>query len=224
MALATSSVLMARVAVDAVVHISIHIRMVEVGRVVPAMAARASEDRVVGRVGMAGGANAVGVAVIDIEERVIARRQCRRDPCRGGMAGGAGRRPARCGVIRAGSAGVVLGMARIAVGGQGCVVVVDVAQCAGHAGVRAGQRERGVVMVEGRSRPCGGAVANFAGCREAGSRVRRVVGAVVIRHVAVRAQSLRCPQGVVVVHVALHALQRGMRAGECEPGVAVVEG
>src|SRR5947209_8387908 len=64
------------------------------------------------------------------------------------------------------------------------VVVVGVARSAGHGGMRAGQRERGVVVVKGGARPVGGRVAGFASRRESGGGVIRVGGAVVVRLVA----------------------------------------
>src|SRR5215472_1646566 len=111
MALPTISVLVARVAVHAVVDITVHVGVIEAGCVVAAMAARALEHRVIGRIGMAVGAHALGVAVVDREEGVITGRQCRPRPGSRGMAGGAGGRPAGGGVVRIGGAGVVLGVA-----------------------------------------------------------------------------------------------------------------
>ena len=58
--------------------------------------------------------------------------------------------------------------------------------------------------------------------REIGGFVRRVVGAVVVGLVAVPAGA--AGQAVVVVHVALRALQAGVGAGQREPGGGVVEG
>lgn len=53
----SAAVLVARVAVHTVVHISADLRMFEVGRVVSTMAAGALEHRIIGGVGVAGGAD-----------------------------------------------------------------------------------------------------------------------------------------------------------------------
>jgi len=54
---------MALVTVNAVVHIPVYVRVLEIVRVIVAMAARALEDRVVTTVNVARGALAVCVAV-----------------------------------------------------------------------------------------------------------------------------------------------------------------
>ena len=69
--LSTIAALMALVAVDAVVHISRHLLVVEVGRVIPAMTSRALENRIVVGVDVAGGAHIIGAAVIGGESRVL---------------------------------------------------------------------------------------------------------------------------------------------------------
>ena len=73
--LSSSATLVARVAVHAVVDISLHASMLSVG-VGLAMAVRAREDRVIGRVGVARRAYAVRSAVIRREPGVIERRAC----------------------------------------------------------------------------------------------------------------------------------------------------
>src|ERR1035437_5891192 len=64
-------------------------------------------------------------------------------------------------------------------------------------------------------------MAERAVLREAGGNVGRIVSAREIRRVAGIARP-RC-QFVVVVHMALRALQRGVRPGEWEAGVRVIE-
>src|SRR5258708_4986121 len=61
----------ALVTVNTVVHITVYIRVAEVVRVVAAMAGRALEYRVIVRICMARGANAVSVAMVDRELRVL---------------------------------------------------------------------------------------------------------------------------------------------------------
>src|SRR6185312_496213 len=151
--LAASSVLMACVAVHAVVHVAIHILVMEVGCVVAAVATGAGKYGVIGRVGMAVRADAVGVAVVGGEEGVIAARQSGRCPIGGGVAGGAGGWPARRGVIRIGGPGEVRLMAGIAIGGRTGKHVIDVACRASYGGVSTREREGSVVVVEGRARP-----------------------------------------------------------------------
>ena len=91
------------------------------------VAARALKDRIVGRVGVAGGAHAVGVAVIEREEGVIAGRQRGRNPGGRGVAGGAGRGPARRHVIRIRRSREVGLMAGVAGGRRSREHIVDVA-------------------------------------------------------------------------------------------------
>ena len=64
-ALSAAAARMALITVDAVVHIPVHILVPEVSGVVAAMATGALEHGVVTRVRVAGGTNAVCVAMID---------------------------------------------------------------------------------------------------------------------------------------------------------------
>ena len=94
---------------------------------------------------------------------------------------------------------------------------------AGHVHVRAGQRERRVVVVERGAGPVRGRVARVAGRREARRRVSWVGGPVVVRHVAAGAESIGRCEVVIVVGVARCARQGGVRAGQREAGRVVVE-
>ena len=89
-------------------------------------------------------------------------------------------------------------------------------------GVHSDQREPGGRVVECGAEPVHGRVAAGAILREIRGFVRRIVGPVVIRLVTVPASAIR--QTVVVIDVALRALQAGMRAGQREAGIGVVEG
>ena len=76
----------ALVAIDAVVHIPVHLRVVEVRRVIATMALRALEDRVVVRICMASRAHAICVAVARRELRVLRMVERRRRPACGRVA------------------------------------------------------------------------------------------------------------------------------------------
>src|SRR5215469_6919531 len=60
---------MALITVNAVVHVPVYVRVLEIARVVVAMADRALEDRVVPAIGVTRGALAVCVAVVGREAR-----------------------------------------------------------------------------------------------------------------------------------------------------------
>src|SRR5579859_3188398 len=72
-------------------------------------------------------------------------------------------------------------MAAVAIGRRAREVVVHVAARASHAGVCTGQRERGLTVIEGRSRPRGRVVAHRTILRESGGRMIRVRRALVLR-------------------------------------------
>jgi len=147
------------VAVDAVVHVSTDARVTEIRRVIVPMAPRALEHRIVIRIGVAGGTDAVGAAVIQREVRVIEGRPC---PCRGRMARRAGRRePGRL-VVRIRRGGILRLVTRIAIHRNRRVVVVHVAIGARHGRVCTRQWERCVVVVERGRYPRGRVVANIA--------------------------------------------------------------
>lgn len=103
-------------------------------------------------------------------------------------------------------------VASVARRGQSCVVIVHMALSASHGDVRAGQRERGVVVIEGRVRPRCGVVAGSARCRKTRRNVIWIVGIRVICRVAGIAISRhRC---VIVVHMALCAWHGEVRASQ----------
>lgn len=130
---------MALVAVDAVVHVPIHSVVLEVIGVVAAVATRALEYRVVVRIRMAGGANAVCVAMVDRELRVLRVIERRTSPGRRGVASRAGGREELRLRGVAGIRGVVVVRLMAADTGrrQGGVVAVDVAvgACPGRYGM-----------------------------------------------------------------------------------------
>lgn len=167
---------MALITVNAVVHVPTYVRVVEIGGVVVAMAARALEDRIVTPVDVARRADAVCVAVVHRESRVVRVRECRTSPGARGMAGLASRREElRLRGMRRVCSAVVIGlMTRDAEVAVQAVVVVYVAVGAypWRHGMQSGQREAGVVMVKRRICPVDGIVAHFARSRESSCCVR----------------------------------------------------
>ena len=220
--LATATALVTLVTIHAVVHISAHVRMAEIVCVSAAMTLRALEHRVVAWVRVAGRAHPVGVAVVGREVSVIERRT---RPGGGGMARSARRREARRSVVRIRRA-VVVGLVAADASGRQCrVVVVDVAHHTSHGRSRmeASKREGRVVVIKGRARPVRGAMADIAGRWEAGARVGRRIGVVVVGLMARNAGRVRGSQSVVPVHVALRAGHREMEARERKPGRRMVK-
>ena len=175
---------MALVTIDAVVHVAVHVGVAKVRGVVAAMASRALEDGVVARTGVAGGAQAIGIAVVNGERRVLRMVESGPGPAARVVAVLAGggeelrlRRVAR--IRRVVVVGLVTSDAR---GWQRRVIVVHVAIGAlprGH-GVQAGQGKCGVVVVEGGIGPDRRVVADFASSREARCSMSRIVRARVI--------------------------------------------
>ncbi len=205
---------MTLVAIHAVVDVTIHALVVLVGlRLLVAVGAL--EHRVVIWVRVTGGANAIRPAMICREVRVIESRSRPRG-CR--VASLASRRKARGRVVRVGRAVVIRRMAAITGRGQRGVVVVHVATVAGHCRVGAGQRERGVVVIEAGIRPRSRAMASVACGREADLRMIRIVGVVVIRLVTSDARGVRAGQLVVSIHVALLTGECRMCAGQGPAG------
>ena len=114
---------MALVTVNAVVHVAVHFVVLEIVRVVVAMAARALEDRIVTSVNVTRGALAVCVAVVGWESRVLRVIECGSSPCARGVAGRALRGREENGIL-------TRRMRRV----RGAVVIALVARNAGIAG------------------------------------------------------------------------------------------
>ena len=218
---------MALVAVDAVVHIPIHVLVVEVSGVVAAVATRALEYCVVAGINVAGSTHAVGVAMVDRELCVLRVIECRTGP--GGRVvavRASSRKELRLRrVARIACVVVVRLMATDACQGQRRVVAVDMAVRANtrRHHVRTGKGERSVVVIERGVGPDDGVVAEFTGSRESGRRVRRIIRAGVILLMAGVAQ--RAVQRIAIVDVAVRALTRrnGMASRQWETGAAVIE-
>ena len=107
--------------------------------------------------------------------------------------------------------------------GQG-VVPIHVALSALRGCVRPGQGEPGGRMVEIRAHPRRRVVALCAGLREAGLDVVRLGCALEIFQVTADASRVRTGQTVVIVDMALYALDAGMRPRQRETSSRVIEG
>lgn len=185
------------------------------------MAPGAGEHGVVRGVGVARGADPIGIAMVEWKERVIGGRQVGRQPCSGCMAGGAGGGPPGRSVIRICCPGKIRLMAGVAIRRCSRKNIIDVALDATHGHMRAGQRERRVVVIEGGSGPRRCGVTSGACCGESRCGVRGVRSAVVIGLVARIAIGRHCC--VVAANVAQSAGNSGVSAGEWEGRRVVIE-
>ena len=223
--LTAAAALVTPIAVDAVVDIPVHVRVMEIRRVIAAMATGALEHGVVIRTGVAREANAVRAAVVDRERRVLrVVERGRGAPGRRGVTGRArGREELRLRRVAWIGAVVVIGLMAADASGRQCrVVAVDVAKRASRGRMGAGQREWCVVVIERRIRPQHSVVAQFARRREARVWHRRS-GIVEIGLVAVNAQ--RAVQGIVIVDVAIctRPWRHRVRAQQLEARSSVVK-
>lgn len=218
---------MALITIDAVIYVARHIRVLEVSRVIAAVAAGALKNRIVVGIDVACGTHAIRVAVIDGKIRVLRVIKSGVGPRGGVMAilTSGGKELWLRSVAGIGRVVVVGLVASDAGGGQGRVVVVHVAITAlsRRHSVRSGERECRVVVVEGRVGPDGGVVAKFAGGRESSRAVRRIVGIRVILLMTGVAE--RAVQRIVIVDMAIGAKARRhrVRTGELESGCGVIE-
>jgi len=216
---------MALVAVHAVIHIALNSLVILV-RLGFRMAIRALKNRVVVRIGVARRADSVGIAMGDGEWRVLRVIKRRIQPVRGAMTVLARHREElRLGCMPGICRVVVVGLvAADACSRQTGVVIVDVAVGARprRHGVRAGQRERSVVVVEGRVRPLNGVMAKLAGRREAGVRHRTVRSGEIL---LMARDAERAVQLVVIVDVTIRARswRHGMGARQWKTGLRVIE-
>ena len=144
---------MALIAVDAVINIARDVVVVEVVGVVPSVAPGALKNRVVVRVGVAGGAHVVRVTVVRRERCVLSVVEGRAGPTGRVMAVLARGREelGLCRVSGVRRIVVVRLMASDASSRQRCVVAVDVtiATLTGRHEVRTGKGEGGLVVIEG---------------------------------------------------------------------------
>ena len=131
--LSAAAARMALVTVDAVVHIPVHVVVLEIIRVIAAMTSGALEDGVVVRIGVAGRAHIAGIAMAGRESCVLRVIEGRTRPGRRVVAGRAGgREELRLRGVAGVGGVVVIGLMAADTGrGQRRVVAVDVAVGAG---------------------------------------------------------------------------------------------
>jgi len=208
---------MARIAINAVVHIPADARVMEIGCVVVPVATRALEDRVVRGIRVAGRTDAVRPAMSLGEPGMVEHRA---GPGRCRVAGGTG-----CwepggrvvGIIRT---LVIRCVTVVAVGWKSRVVIVHMATRAGHAGVSTGKWKGRVVMIKNALGPKHGVVTQGAVGRKTGV-IDRCQGITEICLVASNAS--RAGQAVVVIDVAGSAGDARVRAGQRKAGRGVIE-
>ena len=148
--------------------------------------------------------------------------KCRSGPVSSRVTSGTRGREASSNVIGIGCPGKIRFVASIAVGGHSRVVVIGMTCCAGDSRVRAGQRERRVVVVEGRRRPRRCVMAGRAGGGETGCHVIGVVSPGKVRLMARIA--IGWNRRVVVIRMTLRARDGDMCAGQWKRRSRVVEG
>jgi hypothetical protein len=172
---------------------------------------------------MASSADPVCISVVEGEERVISRRQSRRYPRCRCVASSAGGGPGSRYMVWIGCPCEIGFVARIAVSRRTREDIVDVAQSAGDRRVRAGERERRVVVIKDRPGPVCRRMAGVARCRESRSSVGGIRGSIPICLVAAIAGGRqRC---VVIVRVAGRACNGCMESRQRERrGVVVKRG
>ena len=143
---------MALIAVVAVVHIPVNLRVLEVVRVIASVAPRALEDTVVVGIGVAGRAHIARTAVACRERRVLRMVERCIQPAGGVVAvlARSGKELRLRRMARIGRGVVIILMASNAGGWQSRVIAVEVAIGAlpGRHGMRAGEGKRRVVVIE----------------------------------------------------------------------------
>lgn len=173
---------MALIAIHTVVHIASNtlVRGIRLGLRV---AICTGEDRIVVRIRVAGAAHTVGVAMVQRKPGVI---ELAVRPFDSVVAGCTGGREMGGNVVRIVRILVVRLVAAITVGGQVFVIIVDVAVGAGarRYGMRACEREDGLVVVKVGVGPFDRVMADLAGLWKASLHVIRVIGVVEIGQVA----------------------------------------
>lgn len=208
---------MTAVAIHAVVHVSAHTLVFRI-RVRFGVAVRALEHAVVTRIDMAGGADTVGVAMIHVEPGMV---ESRTQPAGRRVTRSTARRKARRQMIRVGGTGIVRFVTAVTIRRQRRVVVVHVTAGAHDRGVRPGQWERRIVVVEGCRAPRCRAVAHVALLRESERLVIRIGRSQEVIQVTSDASCVG--KTVIRTSVTLAARQRYMCPGKRPPGAGVIK-
>jgi len=183
------------------------------------MTVGALEYAVVAGIGVAGGAHAVRIPVIDVEPGVI---EGRARPARRVVAQRTRVREPGGDVIRIVRSLILGSVAAIAIGRNCRVVVIDVALRACHRGVRSRQREARVVVVERCRCPSRSAVAHVALLRKIACDVRWIVRLLIIGEVAGNTRSVR--QVVARSAMTLAALQATVRPSQWPSRARMIKG
>jgi hypothetical protein len=208
---------MAGVAIHTVVNIASHSLVILID-VRLEVAIRALKDGVVVGIGVAGGTHARRPAVIRVEPGVV---EGGAQPARGAMAGRAGSGEAGRNVVRIRGALIIDFVTRVAIGGNRRVVVVHVAVGTRHAGVSAGQRKWRVVVIERCRYPSRRVVADVALLGNPSLHVVGIGCALVILEMTRNAGGAGEP--IVSIHVALCALNCGMKASQRPTGPGMIK-
>ena len=113
-------------------------------------------------------------------------------------------------------------MAREAVRWSACVLTIDMTRGAGNGLMGAGQREIGVVMVEGGWAPCRRRVAHGTIVGELVGQMIGISRSIIIRLMA--REAVRWRSCILIIDMALAAVGFDMSAGQGEVGLIMVEG
>lgn len=216
--LAPTPVPVTAVAIYAVINIPTDATMLAI-RTRLGVADRALKHAVVVRIRVAGGAHTIRSPMVDGEVGVVKRGV---QPGRRRMAGCATSGETCRHMVWIRRRLIVSSVAAVTVRGQRRVVVVHVTVRARYAGMRAGQRERRVVVIEGSGRPGCRTVAYVALLRKTGRHVIRIRRSLKILQVTVHAS--RAGEVVIAIRVTLSALDSGVRSGQRPSGRGVIEG
>ena len=208
---------MAGIAIHAEVDVAAHAAMIVVSWAFR-VTIRALKYAVVARVAVACRAHTIGSPVIHGEVRVI---ESGVQPAGRGVARSATGREACGHVVGIRRCLIVGAVAPITIRRQRRVIVVHVTVGAGHVGMRTGQREPCIVVVERSRRPGCCVMANVALLREACGHVVGIRRSLKILQVAVHAGAAR--QVVVAIRVTLRTLHVSVRPRQRPAGGGVIE-
>jgi len=209
---------MTLVTIHAVVNVPAHALMLLIC-VAFRVAIRALKHRVVTWVGVARCTDTRSTAMVDVIPRMVKHRA--RPPGHHLVARLASRGKTRHDVIGIIRTLIFHPVTRIAIGGNGSVVVIDVAAGTHDLDVCPNQRKDRVVVVERCRLPRRCAVANLALLRKTAGYVIRIRRTLVILHVA--ADAGRVGQTIVAIDVAIATLHLQMKSRQRKAAFGMVE-